>query len=175
MLILRFTSCICKSSLGKQGVLWLLCLTILSSCLSREENFTQGRLEEICRTSVPICQTKVTCQMSDQNFVKGTFPGAERAMIYTPHPRSTLTLRFLLDKQVYPGTEFLVRTYQVACIEKEEENLKDIDIFKQAGQNRVLEFTFDLIGEGDHLIEWFADASARYTVTATLEYKLSEE
>ena len=156
-------------------LIWMISMTLLSSCLSREESFTQGRLEELCQTSVPICQSKVTCQLSDQNFITGVFPGAERAMVYTPHPRSTLTLRFLLDEQVYPGTEFLVRVYQVACLEKEEEHLRDIDIFKQAGQNRILEFSFDLVGEGDHLIEWFADASARYTLNASLEYKLSEE
>ena len=153
----------------------MLVVLMMTSCLSREENFTQGRLEELCQTSVPICQTKVTCQLSDKNFIEGTFPGAERAMVYTPHPRTKLTLRFLLNDQIYPGTEFFIRVYQVACIDQIEEQIKDVDIFKQAGQNRVLEFSFDLIGEGDHLIEWFADASARYTLAASLEYQLAED
>ncbi len=136
----------------------------LSSCMSNEDSFTAGRLEKLCEASLPICQTRVTCQLDEQSYLSGVFPGAEKAMVYTPHPLTTVTIRFLLDEQSFPGTEMLVRAYQVGCVELLEERLVDVDIFARAGDDRILEFSFDLEGRGDHLIEWFADATAKYVV-----------
>ena len=161
-------------SIGDACLLGVL-ICALSSCLSRQDNFTQGRLEELCEASLPICKTRVTCTLDEPSFVTGTFPGAQSAVIYTPHPRSILTVRLLLDDQIYPGTELLVRAYQVGCADIEEERLLDVDLFTRAGDDRVIEFTFTLNHRGDHLIEWFSDATATYAVNANLTYKFGEE
>ena len=154
-----------------------LCIAVssLSGCLSREENFTQGRLETLCEASLPICKTRVTCTLDEQHYLTGVFPGAQRAVVYTPHPRTTITTRILLDDQIYPGTEFFIRAYQVGCVGVEEERLADVDVFQRAGDDRVLEFTFILEGRGDHLIEWFSDATASYAVAIDLSLRKSEE
>ena len=134
------------------------------SCISNEESFTHGRLEKLCEASLPICNTRVTCTLDTESYLKGAFPGAERAMIYTPHPLTTVTIHFLINEQIYPGTEMLVRAHQIGCVEISEERLENVDIFTRAGDDKILSFSFDLEGRGDHLIEWFADATARYSV-----------
>ena len=147
----------------------------LSGCLSRAEEFTAGRLEARCDASIPVCATRASCALGDDSFARGRFPGAQRAVVYTPHPRSALTARLLLDEQVYPGTELLVRVYQVGCVDVLEERLVDIDIFARAGEDRVLDFTFELEGRGDHLIEWYSDAAASYTLNVSVAFKAGEE
>ena len=154
-------------------ILVLMLSISLSSCLSNEDSFTAGRLERLCEASLPICQTRVTCQLDEKSYLTGVFPGAEKAMIYTPHPLTTVTVRFLLDQQSYPGTEMLVRAYQIGCVEVLEERLVDVDIFSRAGDDRILEFSFDLEGRGDHLIEWYADATVQYVVN--IDYKQRDQ
>ena len=150
--------------------LFLLSLSLtISGCLSREENFTQGRLRAACESATPICSGRATCTLSPKRYLEGTFPGAERAILYLQHPRSQVTVRMLLAEQVYPGTELLVRVHELGCASAEEEQLVDVDIFRRAGDDRILNFTFDVDGRGDHLIEFFSDMSARYTVTVDVE------
>jgi hypothetical protein len=153
----------------------LTSLLLLSGCLSRDEEFTAGRLEARCEASIPVCATRAACALNNTTFASGRFPGAQRAIVYTPHPRTTLTARLLLDDQEYPGTELLVRAYQVGCVDVFEERLADIDIFQRAGDDRALDFTFELEGRGDHLIEWYSDAAASYTLTVSVAFKASEE
>ena len=151
----------------------LLTLCAVSGCISREESFTAGRIEQLCEASLPICNTRVTCSAGEDTYLTGAFPGAERAMLYTPHPLTTVTLNFLIDEQIFPGTEMLVRAHQIGCVEIEEERLVDVDIFQRAGDDRILSFSFDLEGRGDHLVEWFSDATATYVMT--VDYKQRKE
>ena len=152
-----------------RALLSLILSFTISGCLSREENFTQGRLRATCESATPICSGRATCTVSPKRYLEGTFPGAERAILYLQHPRSQVTVRMLLAEQVYPGTELLVRVHELGCASAEEEQLVDVDIFRRAGDDRILTFTFDVDGRGDHLIEFFSDMSARYTVTVDVE------
>ena len=153
-----------------KSALALLSVCIFSACLSNEDTFTAGRIEKLCEASLPVCNTRVTCLVDEETYLRGVFPGAERALIYTPHPETTVTVSFLIDEQISPGTEMIVRAHQVGCVEVKEERLIDVDIFERAGDDRILSMTFDLEGRGDHLIEWFADATATYLVT--VNYKI---
>ena len=154
------------------SLLTMLCsVSLLSSCISREESFTAGRIEKLCEASLPICNTRVTCSADEDTYLTGAFPGAERAMVYTPHPLTKVTLNFLIDEQIFPGTEMLVRAHQIGCVEIEEKRLVDVDIFQRAGDDRILSFSFDLEGRGDHLIEWFSDATATYVFTVDYEQR----
>lgn len=147
----------------------LMLLMVLSGCVSREDSFTSGRIERLCEASLPICNTRVTCTVDEESYLTGVFPGAERALIYTPHPKTTVTLNLLFDEQIFPGGELLVRAHQIGCVEVKEERLVDVDVFERAGDDRIISFTFELEGRGDHLIEWFSDATASYVLT--VDYK----
>jgi|GEM_PF-860864 len=164
-----------RARLLLSALLAALPIAPLQGCLSRADELTAGRLEARCDASIPVCATRASCALSGETFARGRFPGAQRAVVYAPHPRSTLTARLLLDEQVYPGTELLVRAYQVGCVDVLEERLVDVDIFRRAGEDRVLDFTFTLEGRGDHLIEWYSDAAASYTLTVNVAFRASEE
>ncbi|MEE2644573.1 MAG: hypothetical protein VYD19_06530 [Myxococcota bacterium] len=144
-------------------------IVLASGCLSREENFTQGRLKATCTETTPICSGRATCTLSPTRYLEGVFPGAEKAVLYIQHPRSRVKMRVLLSEQVYPGTEFLARIHDLGCADAEEVQLLEVDIFRRAGDDRVLDFSFDVDGRGDHLVELFSDMSARYTVTVDIE------
>ena len=158
-------------SFGHIFFLWSLCSMLCAGCVSREDTFTEGRLERLCEASLPICQTRVTCALDEKSYLAGVFPGAEKAMVYTPHPLTTVTVRFMIDEQKFPGTEMIVRAHQIGCVEIQEERLVDVNIFTRAGDDRILEFSFELEGRGDHLIEWFADATATYLVNIDFEQR----
>ena len=159
----------------QKALLLMVVASTVLGCYSRADEFTQGRLHSVCSASIPVCQTRATCVVDDQSYIKGVFPGAERAIIYAPHPRTQVHVRILLDELQSPGTEFMIRAFQIGCIEKKEERIKDTNIFIRAGGDRVLDFTFDLEGRGDHLIEWFSDATAKYVLNVDFTFKAGEE
>ena len=66
-----------------------------------------------------------------------------------------------------PGTELIVQAYEPGCTlntEKSQAHMEDVDIFKKAGDDRVLQFDLFAQEAGEHLIEVYSDASADYLV-----------
>jgi hypothetical protein len=155
---------------------WLfLCLLLLiSGCESRIDQFTAGKLESLCRVSLPICQTRVTCVLDEESFIAGDFPGSQSILLYAQHPKNKLKLKILLSEQVYPGTEFLIRVYDVGCASLQEEQLKNVDLFMRAGDDQILDFEFDFNGLGDHLIEVFSDMNAHYQLIVEIEPQFAQ-
>lgn len=144
------------------------------SCQSRQEAFTQGRLETLCEASLPICKTRATCTLDDSSYISGIFPGSQSAVIYTPHPKTNIKVLLLLDKQIYPGTELMVRVYQIGCVEVKEEKWVDVDLFEQAGDDQIIELDFEVEGRGDHLLEIFSDATASYALGVKMSLRRDE-
>ena len=42
-------------------------------------------------------------------------------------------------------------------------------------QTKTVDFTFELEGRGDHLLEWFSDAAASYTLIVDLAFERTED
>lgn len=144
---------------------WALVVGLLG-CVSGEDAFTDGRLEDRCEGAVPVCQFRAGCVLGDDEFVRGEFPGAHRLVVRTELPRSRVRVRLLLSETLFPGTEVLIQLWTPGCGALDRVDLVDVDFFARAGDDGVLEFTLDAPEKGDHMLEVFADMSAAYVLVA---------
>lgn len=150
--------------------MFALCAT--TSCLSDEALFTQNRLEDPCNAAIPVCNTQASCVLEDDEFYEGAFPGGARFIVRTQVDEATLVVRLLLTEPLYPGTEILVQAHDLGCGNLSEEHPKDVDLFRLAGDDRILEFSLDVNGKGDHLLEIFSDMSSTYILNILIEEDL---
>jgi hypothetical protein len=170
------------------GIIWLnrslLCMGLLGmgllgmgllGCESRIDDFTAGKLENLCQLSIPVCQTRVTCLIDEDHFISGDFPGSSAVLLYAEHPKNRLKVKILLSEEVYPGTELLIRLYDVGCVSSVEKKIKEMDIFLLAGEDQILDFEFELNGLGDHLIEIFSDMNAHYQLIVDIQPQFAQE
>ena len=148
----------------------LACLPLtLCGCLDDESTFTQGRLEDPCNGSIPICRTQAACVLEQDEYFRGTFPGGVRKIVRNDTDKTTLVVRILLTEPLFPGTELLIQAYSPGCGQFKEAHVQDIDLFNFAGDDRTMEFQLDLEGQGDHLLEIFSDMSSDYILAILLE------
>ena len=153
-------------------LLWCAYLSLLAGCVSDESIFTKGRLEDLCNASIPVCDTQAACVLDEDEYIRSEFPGGQRLIVRTETDNATLIVRFLLTDTLYPGTELLVQAYEASCGDFDEEHPWDIDLFEFAGDDRIIEFTLDLPGRGDHLLEIFSDMSSSYLMGVIIEEDL---
>ena len=149
-------------------ILGLLVL-LLSGCVNDDRLFTQGRIEDLCNESIPVCGMKASCAMDNDEFFDGVFPSGQRIIVRTEFEDMDLTARFLLDDMAFPGTEMLVKIFTPDCSDFKEKHPQNVDLFDLAGDDRVIEFNLDASGRGDHLVEVFSDMSATYKMTLDVE------
>ena len=143
----------------------LLAALAVAGCQSPEDEFTEGRLENLCAGTVPVCNVRAGCVLSDDDFVRGTFPGAQRYIVATDRPDQRVEVRLFFTSQRFPGTELLVQLSEPGCGRAEQTRLVDIDFFARAGDDGILDFSFDAPEKGDHLLEVFSDMSAGWLLT----------
>ena len=138
-------------------------------CVDDDEVFVEGRLESLCNEAIPICDTQARCVLGNRDFYKGTFPGGVRVIARTDDEDATLVVRLLLREMRYPGTEIQVQAYTPGCGDIDEEHPQDVDLFRLAGDDRILEFELALPHAGDHLVSVVSDMGADFSMTLTIE------
>ena len=141
-------------------------------CINNGDIFAEGRLEDTCNDAIPICNTQAACTLQNDEFYSGSFPGGLRIVTRTETENANIVVRFLLNEMNFPGTEILVQARTPDCGDYDEKHPKDIDLFRLAGDDRILEFQLEMPGKGDHLVEIFSDMAAEYLMTTEVEEKL---
>ena len=154
---------------GQFALLAAACVLALSGCMSDQQIFTQGRIEDLCTGAVPQCQTQAGCVLDSQHFVRGTFPGDQKVVVHSDAKDATLVVRLLLTTEVYPGTELLEQAFDPDCGDATVKDVTNTDFFALAGDQRVIEYHLALPVAGDHLLEVYSDMSADYLLTADVE------
>lgn len=140
-----------------------------AGCINSEEVFTEGRLEDLCNGSVPVCNLQARCVLTPKRFLRSSFPGGQRIIVRSDFDNAYVRIRMHFTELIYPGTELVIQVHDPQCTAFDEEQLVDIDIFDFMGDDRILEFEMDLPEEGDHLVELFSDMSAEYLLTVDIE------
>ncbi len=138
-------------------------------CVSDEAVFTQGRLQAFCDRTIPMCSTRATCLIDDESFVKSQFPGGVRSVVRNTFDDDRLVVRILLTEALAPGTVLQVDLQSADCGQVDMERIADVDLFQEAGNDRVFEFELDFHGRGDHLLSVFSDMNAQYLLTVDFE------
>ena len=76
-------------------------------------------------------------------------------------------VRLFFSKMDATGSELILRAYEPNCTlntRESQEHLIDIDIFKYAGDDHFIIFDLQALNKGEHLLEIFSDASAKYVL-----------
>ena len=143
----------------------LLALPILPACQTAEEEFVDGRLKSICDEAYWVCNVPTGCVLDDDRYVEGRFPGDRRVVVETDAQDADVQVRLFFSTMQAPGTELLVQLHDANCTldpQLGRAHLKDVDIFHEAGDDRVLIFDLTTQRSGEHLLEIYSDASAEY-------------
>ncbi|MCP4674739.1 MAG: hypothetical protein GY854_04335 [Deltaproteobacteria bacterium] len=141
----------------------------LTSCQNAEEVFIGSRLLDLCDDAYTLCGVPTGCVLDEDHYSESDFPGTRRVVVYAEEPETTFRVRLFFSKMESPGTELIVQVYEPDCtVEKNfaSAHLKDVDLFEEAGDDRVLMFEFDTFQEGEHLLEIYSDSSAEYLLIA---------
>ena len=140
------------------------------SCQSGEEAFIDDRLLDPCGEAYHICNLPAGCVLDRNHYVEGAFPGTRRLVVRTEERDVRLVVRLYISTMEAPGTEIIVRAYEPDCLVDIYNAMVhgvDVDIFDEAGDDRILEYQLDVADKGEHLIEIFSDASAEYLLIVT--------
>jgi hypothetical protein len=144
-------------------------ITVLTSCGDEEEVFVGQRLEQRCNSSIPACDTRAFCVLTNNDYYSGQFPGGLRVLVRSETDNAKLVVRVLLTEMLFPGTELQMTAHSTGCNTFDEVHEQDVNLFELAGGDRTLEYHLELTGRGDHLVEVFSDMSASYLMTLTVE------
>ncbi len=103
------------------------------------------------------------CIVGDRSYVEGRFPGQNKLAVQLFEP-STVTLSFFLSEVAGTGEEMRISFYETECRSRIRRTLSGRALIGEA-ENRGWAFReADLSDVGDHLIEFEADARAKYLV-----------
>lgn len=143
-----------------------MALTLATGCRNAEDIFTDGRIENRCTDNIPVCSDAAGCVLTDRQFVRGSLPGGNIAIVRTNEEQSRLRVRFLLSNELFPGSEFRVRAFDTGCNRFAEGlNQAPPSLFEVAGDDKILQYDLDVTGRGDHMVEWFSDMTADFHMT----------
>ncbi|MCA9671137.1 MAG: hypothetical protein KC503_36315 [Myxococcales bacterium] len=153
---------------------------LASGCIptSNEAAFTGDRSEIPCGSGAyPVCRGAYAgCILEENNYIRGTFPGSRKFLVTTKPGDWTIRILIFLDQQRAPGDLFEVNWFEPGCTDQYRYKLSDnsgtggerVDIFEKAGRDKVFEVEQPVVESGDHLVEIFADATARFVVRAVV-------
>lgn len=146
-----------------------LSLCVLSGCTTAEGIFTEGRIENRCNDSVPVCGGQAGCVLGTDQFLEGRFPGGQQVIARTDSELTRIVLRFLLVDRVFAGTQIITRAYDTGCTDFDDQRHEDRDLFDLSGDEGILEFHLEVEGRGDHLVEVFSDMGSGFLMTVSNE------
>jgi hypothetical protein len=147
------------------SVLLVLAAIFMCSCETAEEAFVGDRLATLCDEAYWICGYPTGCVLDEDHYVEGAFPGIRRVAVDVKDPETELKIRLFLSKMESPGTELLVQVYETDCTLNTDiarAHLIDVDLFEEAGSDRMLSFDLTVLQAGEHLVEMYSDASVEY-------------
>jgi hypothetical protein len=135
---------------------------------SAEDLFTQGRVNEPCSAVYPTCHVSYAagCYLDGDRYTEGNFPGARRLLVATRLVEQTIRVRLFFRNMLFPGTEILVQAYEPDCGDIVQDLREDVDVFEEAGDDRIIIFDLPTQTPGDHLIELYSDCATDYLLTA---------
>jgi hypothetical protein len=141
----------------------LLAWAFLAGCAGRRETFLEGRVEDRCDQSWPVCDRVAGCLLGPESYLSGGFPGNGRFIVRLAEP-STVRVTFFLEEVSSVGTEAVITFYEEGCRARIREPITGKAFVTESQRFDGVARQAELVGEGDHLIEFEADAEARYLV-----------
>lgn len=137
---------------------------VLAACgLGPQDNFTLGRELDRCDRTFPFCGYTAGCVLGTGKYVEGRFPGTKSFIVPAP-AESFIRVRIFFATQEAIGDELQVLWDEPGCFDTYEWTENSIDIFRRAGNDRVLEHAEQVFLDGDHLVRVRSNVVADYVI-----------
>lgn len=150
------------ASLGLSGKLVaIFAFLVLAGCGSRRAEFIAGRALEKCDSQWPVCDTISGCLVGDTSYVEGKFPSTGRVAVQVFEP-STVRAYLYLEDVSAAGEETAISFFEERCRARIRTALTGKAFIGEAEKVGYVVREAELVGEGDHLIEFESDATASY-------------
>ena len=151
------------ASLAPLALLWLGCAQ------SASDAFAGDRSLDLCTDVFPACDGTVGCVLGEDEYVEGGFPSTRRFLVDT-EGAADITVSILFVSRGSAGADTRILWYEPNCADRDEWASAGIDVFRDAGEDRVLSRTGRVTQFGEHLVEIRSDAFADYLVKVDLEF-----
>jgi hypothetical protein len=124
-------------------------------------DFTSSHDPNTCTEDIPAaCGGMGHCVLQSNQYLSGSFPGAQTFIIRTDQPRS-VTFQFTFTNRETPGTGLSLTSTEPDCSEQSSYTSMG-DLFELAGASGVISFPIQMIEAGDHLVQFHSDAYCNY-------------
>ena len=143
--------------------------TLAPACLfTAAGGFAGARDENICDSTIPVCNTTGGCVLDEDHYLKGEFPGTRRFVVRT-HGEAKVKVRVYFDMPKSPGADTNIYVYESGCVERFAFETAGRDIFREAGPDQEFSWETKVYQEGDHLVEINSDAVSSYYLRVDVE------
>ena len=133
----------------------------LSGCDDKVSAFIGGRVEEQCNQSWPVCDLIAGCILGNETYTTGRFPGTKRVIIRLAEA-SQVTTSFILEDVTAAGTQLTITFYESGCTDRTRVQMTGETAVQENETVGYIARSSNLVGLGDHRLEFNADLQARY-------------
>ncbi len=157
-----------------RGALYALALAATVAVLAPACIFTASggfagtREENVCDSTIPVCNTTGGCVLDEDHFIKGELPGTRRFVIRT-HGEAVVSVRLYFDQPSSPGADTNIYVYESGCVERFAYETAGRDIFREAGPDQEFDWDTQVYQGGDHLVELNSDAVSSYYLRVDID------
>jgi hypothetical protein len=137
-------------------------LVLFLACQNVTEQFIGTRVLDTCDGTWPVCDGTVGCLVGERSFLTGRFPGKNQVAVRLAEP-SKVTISLLLTETQASGTQAVFNFYEDRCRARIRTEVPGKTFVTENEQIGFVERSAELIGEGDHLLEFESDSKTRYT------------
>lgn len=123
--------------------------------------FASGRSENVCDSTVPVCDTSAGCVLDGDHYLTGDFPGARRFIVRTTG-EADITVTLYFEGAKSPGADTDIFLFEAGCTEQFSYQSAGRDIFREAGPDLTFNWSTHVYQEGDHLVTVDSDALSGY-------------
>ncbi|HJL39978.1 MAG TPA: hypothetical protein RMG48_01630 [Myxococcales bacterium LLY-WYZ-16_1] len=150
---------------SRTGTLGLLAL--LAGCgIGAEGDFIGGRDRDLCADVIPACPSTAGCYLGATRYTETRFPGAISFLVDAPAD-SEIAVDLFFQTQQANGLDTRIEISEPGCFETYEYVVDTIDLFREAGSDRILNFPpQQVVVDGDHLVVVASDAVADVLIRA---------
>jgi len=136
--------------------------------LGTEGGFIGGRDLDLCTDTIPQCATTAGCRLGGTTYTETSFPGAIEFIVPAPS-ESTITVSIFFREVRATGSDHLIEFNEPGCFSTEVWRPRGDDLFRAAGDDRILEVSEQIFLDGEHLISIFSDMTADVLIKAEVD------
>ena len=143
------------------AIVALSALTLTACNFGSEAAFIGRRQLDTCDLEVPVCNTTAGCKFTEEeSYLERNLPGQVQVIVPTAG-EATIRVSIYWREQLGPGPDTEIIWHEPACVDNFRFESQGRDVFADSNEQGIFVQEQKVFREGDHLIEFRSDATAR--------------